>query len=89
MRPAEYTPSAAGRAVRGARGVVPRPALWGRLGGSARVTVVSAPAGSGKTVLLRSWIGEAGLAEHAAWVAVERDERIRSGSGWQCWARCG
>jgi LuxR family transcriptional regulator, maltose regulon positive regulatory protein len=75
MRPAENTPSAAGRAVRGARGVVPRPALWGRLDGSARVTVVSAPAGSGKTVLLRSWIGEAGLAEHAAWVPVGRDER--------------
>jgi len=39
------------------------------------VTVVSAPPGSGKTVLLRSWIGEAGLAGHVAWVAVERDER--------------
>ncbi len=39
------------------------------------MTVVSAPPGSGKTVLLRSWIGEAGLAEHAAWVTVERDER--------------
>jgi LuxR family transcriptional regulator, maltose regulon positive regulatory protein len=39
------------------------------------VTVVSAPPGSGKTVLLRSWIGEAGLAERAAWVAVGQDER--------------
>jgi LuxR family transcriptional regulator, maltose regulon positive regulatory protein len=39
------------------------------------VTVVSAPAGSGKTVLLRSWIGAAGLAERAAWVPVGRDER--------------
>jgi LuxR family maltose regulon positive regulatory protein len=39
------------------------------------VTVVSAPAGSGKTVLLRSWIGQAGLAGRAAWVAVGRDER--------------
>jgi LuxR family maltose regulon positive regulatory protein len=39
------------------------------------VTTVSAPPGSGKTVLLRSWIGEAGLAGHAAWVPVERDER--------------
>ena len=39
-----------------------RPGLFGRLGASARVTVVSAPAGSGKTVLLRSWISEAGLA---------------------------
>jgi LuxR family transcriptional regulator, maltose regulon positive regulatory protein len=37
--------------------------------------VVSASPGSGKTVLLRSWIGEAGLAGSAAWVTVERDER--------------
>ena len=49
--------------------------LWERLGGAPRVTVVSAPPGSGKTVLLRSWIGEAGLAERAAWVPVGRDER--------------
>jgi LuxR family maltose regulon positive regulatory protein len=34
------------------------------------VTVVSAPPGSGKTVLLRSWIGAAGLAGRAAWVPV-------------------
>jgi LuxR family transcriptional regulator, maltose regulon positive regulatory protein len=39
------------------------------------VTMVSAPPGSGKTVLLRSWIGQAGLAERAAWVPVGRDER--------------
>ena len=55
--------------------VVSRPALWERLGAAARVTVVSAPPGSGKTVLLRSWISEAGLAERAAWVPVGRDER--------------
>jgi LuxR family maltose regulon positive regulatory protein len=59
----------------GAGGVVPRLGLFERLEASARVTVVSAPAGSGKTVLLRSWIGEAGLAERAAWVPVERNER--------------
>ena len=52
-----------------------RPALWERLGEAARVTVVSAPPGSGKTVLLRSWIGAAALAERAAWVPVGRDER--------------
>jgi LuxR family maltose regulon positive regulatory protein len=39
------------------------------------VTVVSAPPGSGKTVLLRSWISETGLAEHAAWVSAGRGER--------------
>jgi LuxR family maltose regulon positive regulatory protein len=54
---------------------VSRPELWERLGASARVTVVSAPPGSGKTVLLRSWISEAGLAGSAAWVPVRRDER--------------
>ena len=59
----------------GASGVVSRPALWQRLGAAPRVTVVSAPPGSGKTVLLRSWIREAGLAERAAWVPVGRDER--------------
>ena len=37
--------------------------------------MVSAPPGSGKTVLLRSWIGEEGLADHAAWVPVGRNER--------------
>ena len=75
MRPAESSESVAPRVARpGAAGVVSRPGLWERLGASTRVTVVSAPPGSGKTVLLRSWIGEAGLAERAAWVAVGRDE---------------
>jgi LuxR family transcriptional regulator, maltose regulon positive regulatory protein len=37
------------------------------------VTLVCAPAGSGKTVLLRSWTAETG--EAVAWVAVERGER--------------
>ena len=55
--------------------VVSRRGLWERLGEAGRVTVVSAPPGSGKTVLLRSWIGEAGLAERAAWVPAGRDER--------------
>ncbi len=55
--------------------VVSRPAVWERVATAARVTVVSAPAGSGKTVLLRSWISEAGLAGNVAWVAVGRDER--------------
>jgi LuxR family maltose regulon positive regulatory protein len=55
--------------------VVSRPVLFERLTTSARVTVVSAPAGSGKTVLLRSWIGEPGVVGNAGWVAVGRDER--------------
>ena len=59
----------------GAGGVVARPELFGRLGAAARVTVVSAPAGSGKTVLLRSWICDAGIADRTAWVAAGPDGR--------------
>ncbi|HEV3295535.1 MAG TPA: hypothetical protein VG123_41700, partial [Streptosporangiaceae bacterium] len=54
---------------------MPRSGLFERLEAAARVTVVSAPPGSGKTILLRSWIGAAGLAARAAWVSVGRDER--------------
>jgi LuxR family transcriptional regulator, maltose regulon positive regulatory protein len=76
MVPAQAWDAVAGRVARpGAGGVVSRPGLFGRLGSSARVTVVSAPPGSGKTVLLRSWTAEAGLAEKAAWVPVGRQER--------------
>src|SRR5262249_59227666 len=42
---------------------------------SARVTMVSGPPGSGKTMLLRSWVSEADLTVRAAWVPVGRDER--------------
>jgi len=59
----------------GADRMVARPELFARLGGPARVTLVSAPPGSGKTVLLRSWINQAGLAQDAAWVAVAPAER--------------
>jgi LuxR family transcriptional regulator, maltose regulon positive regulatory protein len=52
-------------------GIVLRHRLFARLGAAARVTQISAPAGSGKTVLLRSWIGEAGLADRAAWVLAQ------------------
>lgn len=37
------------------------------------MTLVCAPAGSGKTVLLRSWTAE--LDEPVAWVTVDRGER--------------
>src|SRR5690348_12833180 len=55
--------------------VVARPRLWQQLGRSARVTVVTAPAGSGKTVLLRSWISQEGLPGRVAWVAAGREEQ--------------
>jgi ATP/maltotriose-dependent transcriptional regulator MalT len=58
-----------------AGGVVERRTLFERLGGAARVTQLSGLAGSGKTVLLRSWITKWGLAARAGWVAVPRDTR--------------
>jgi LuxR family maltose regulon positive regulatory protein len=76
VEPVRGLAPAAARPVRpAAGGVVSRPALFERLGASARVTVVSGPPGSGKTVLLRSWVSEAGLTERAAWVSARRDER--------------
>jgi LuxR family maltose regulon positive regulatory protein len=54
---------------------VSRCALFRRLAEAERVVQMSAPAGSGKTVLMRSWIAEAGLARHAAWVSVDSDEQ--------------
>jgi LuxR family maltose regulon positive regulatory protein len=39
------------------------------------IALVAAPAGSGKTILLRSWVEVAGLRDRTAWVSVERGER--------------
>jgi LuxR family maltose regulon positive regulatory protein len=65
---------AGGVASPGAGGVVSRPRLFKLLGASARVTLVSASPGSGKTVLLQSWISQVG-AGSAAWVTARRGER--------------
>jgi LuxR family maltose regulon positive regulatory protein len=54
---------------------VSRCALFGRLAEAERVVQISAPAGSGKTVLMRSWIAEASPAQHIAWVTVDSEER--------------
>ena len=56
------------------RWLVPRPGLFELLGAAGRVVHVSAPAGSGKTFLLRSWIAAEGLGDRAAWVSVGRQE---------------
>ena len=56
-------------------GVVSRLGLFGRLAAAGRVTEVSAPAGSGKTVSLRSWIAGTALAEWVAWVPVQGEVR--------------
>src|SRR5271166_3949750 len=65
--------------MKGSRGpfVVARRELFGLLSddGSRGVTLLSAPAGSGKTVLLRSWIEDSGLGDRVAWVSVERGEQ--------------
>ena len=63
------------RAVSGVSAwLIPRPGLFERLGGAERVVHVSAPAGSGKTFLLRSWIAAEGLSDRTAWVSVGRQE---------------
>ncbi len=43
------------------RGVVVRPRLLDRLGDDARLTLVSAPAGFGKTTLLAAWLADAAM----------------------------
>jgi LuxR family transcriptional regulator, maltose regulon positive regulatory protein len=76
MRPAEESGIPGVPAVPAVMGgVVSRRALFGRLDDAERVVRISAPAGSGKTVLVRSWIAEAGLAQRTAWVHVNRQER--------------
>ena len=64
-----------GSAARG--GLVQRAALFERLSGAdaGGVVLLCAPAGSGKTVLLRSWIEATGLADRVGWVSVERGEQ--------------
>ena len=59
------------------RGTVARRKLFAALSAAPAggVILVCAPAGSGKTVLVRSWLHDAGLAGRAAWVPVERGER--------------
>jgi LuxR family maltose regulon positive regulatory protein len=74
-RPGEAGDVVWGAAPPGAGGLVARPELWERLGAGARVTMVSAPPGSGKTVLLRSWLAGASQEGRAAWVPVGPDER--------------
>ena len=71
MEPGTWSGSAAALAAPAVRdGVVVRSGLFRRLAEAQRVAQVSAPPGSGKTVLIRSWIAQSGLAGRAAWVTV-------------------
>jgi len=60
-----------------APGLVARRLLFDRLSaaGPGAVILVCGPAGSGKTVLVRSWVKSEGPADRVAWVSVERAER--------------
>ena len=75
--PTSLVNPAGGAAGAGAPSVVARPALFALLSATAAggVAVVSAPAGSGKTMLIRSWIEDAGLSDRVAWVSIDRGER--------------
>ena len=73
MEPAVWSEAADAPGIRD--GVVSRPGLFERLTRARRVVQVSAPPGSGKTILLRSWIAAAGLAARAAWVSVPGEVR--------------
>src|SRR4029453_2300975 len=55
----------------------PRQLLFERLSAACpgEVILVCAPAGSGKTVLLQSWVESEGWADRVAWLSVDRDER--------------
>ena len=63
--------------VSGAHGVVVRDDLLATLdrGTARKVTVVSAPPGSGKTWLLRAWAARSPRSRRIAFVSVERDQR--------------
>nr|WP_285628535.1 LuxR C-terminal-related transcriptional regulator [Kineosporia sp. NBRC 101677] len=54
-------------------GSVRRDRLFRILTHAARVVTVTAAAGSGKTVLVRSWLNESGRADRAAWVSLPEE----------------
>ena len=59
------------------RSLVARPRLSGRLsrGAEARLTLVSAPAGFGKTTLLAEWLAAAPTERSVAWLSLEESDR--------------
>ena len=73
----DLLPAPPGHRFPAGRGLVQRPQLFERLSATPAggVIVVSGPPGSGKTVLVGSWLEAAGLRDRAAWVSIERGER--------------
>jgi LuxR family maltose regulon positive regulatory protein len=71
MHPSEAAPAS------GLRSIIDRPAQLDLLDAASdtQFTVVTAPAGSGKTVLVRSWLEIRNPTGHHAWISVERGER--------------
>src|SRR4051794_5161623 len=74
---ADYPQQPILRDVSVARGSLHREGLLERLDRAVgkRVTVVSAPAGSGKTSLLRAWTARSTNARRVAFVSVDRDQQ--------------
>ena len=72
----DWFPSPSGSSAETIR-TVARDRLFTRLDRAAAqpVTIISAPAGSGKTSLLRAWADRPGQAHHTAFVPVRRDEQ--------------
>ncbi len=62
---------------RARQGLVPRPRLGERLlrRNETRLTLVSAPAGFGKTTLLSAWLTDRGERVRTAWVSLEETDR--------------
>ena len=62
------------------RGLVSRPRMIERLNAGARsgrkLTLVSAPAGFGKTTLLSEWVGNCG--QPVAWVSLGKGDNIQA-----------
>ena len=75
-RPGERVPRPVARDVSGAQGLLDRKDLLQLLDRAMtkRLTVISAPPGSGKTSLLRAWADQARKRRWVAFVSVERDQ---------------